>query len=482
VPSFFILPREYDEYQHDVERHPGAMYIQKPLASSRGRGIKMVVKPKEMPRDATVLVQRYIRNPLLIGGFKFDIRLYCVVTCFDPLKVYLYEDGLARFATEKYTNDSSHLKKRCVHLTNYSVNKKKQGFVAAESEEEDGSGSKWSLEALRRHLESTGTPWSVVWDQFRAIVAKTIIAVEPKINTLVKMVVPHRNVCFEVFGFDLMLDTNLRAWLIEVNTGPSLGAQASAHIDRKVKFPMVADMLNLIGLTPYDREVFEREEEAKRHARLTGLGEQESRVRHRDVRDAQDAVFRGLAPEELPEIVREAEAELGRKGRFHRVFPVPEDPSRFLDLFDAPRYNTTLICRYYEEKLAAGLGRAHGRPVSGRRATSASPSASPASRGTAPLRSPPLSAPPYHATNGIKSVLGSQSGKSRRQATASPSPRLPRSNSGVSSEGSSSGGGKPGGRSRSVKRVGRLPDGPLPPPRRASSVSRPTASARRRPS
>lgn len=87
VPSFYILPREYDEFRHDVERHPAAMYIQKPLASSRGRGIKMVVKPREMPRDAACLVQRYIRNPLLIDGYKFDIRLYCVVTCFDPLKV-----------------------------------------------------------------------------------------------------------------------------------------------------------------------------------------------------------------------------------------------------------------------------------------------------------------------------------------------------------------------------------------------------------
>ena len=74
---------------------------------------------------------------------------------------------------------------------------------------------------------------------------------------------------------------------MQVNTGPSLGAQANQPIDRKVKFPMVADMLNLVGLVPYDKGAFEREEEDRRHARLTGIGEQESRVRHRGIRDAQ---------------------------------------------------------------------------------------------------------------------------------------------------------------------------------------------------
>ena len=63
--------------------------------------------------------------------------------------MYLYHDGLVRFATEKYNSSPSHLKKRCVHLTNYSVNSKKEGFVDAE-EGEDGVGFKWSLDPLRR--------------------------------------------------------------------------------------------------------------------------------------------------------------------------------------------------------------------------------------------------------------------------------------------------------------------------------------------
>jgi len=60
----------------------------------------------------------------LIRGYKYDLRVYVMVSSFEPLKIYLFKDGLVRLATVPYSTGKSTLKQRFVHLTNYSVNKK----------------------------------------------------------------------------------------------------------------------------------------------------------------------------------------------------------------------------------------------------------------------------------------------------------------------------------------------------------------------
>lgn len=75
------------------------------------------------------MISKYLSNPHLIDGLKYDLRIYVLVTSYDPLKIYLFKEGLVRFATEKYSTNANSLKKRFVHLTNYSVNKKAEGYV-----------------------------------------------------------------------------------------------------------------------------------------------------------------------------------------------------------------------------------------------------------------------------------------------------------------------------------------------------------------
>ena len=69
----------------------------------------------------TTIVQRYIANPLLINGHNFDMRLYILLTSVDPLMIYIYKDGIARFATEPYDTDSLNIKNNCIYLTNAKI-------------------------------------------------------------------------------------------------------------------------------------------------------------------------------------------------------------------------------------------------------------------------------------------------------------------------------------------------------------------------
>ena len=195
---------------------------------------------------------RYLDPPYLLNGLKSDIRLYVMVTSWNPLVVYMYEEGLARFATEPYNVE--HIERRCMHLTNYSLNKHNKKFVPNTDAAVDDSGSKWSLSAFRRHLaqdigeERAAEAWRKVDD----IVVKTAIGVEHIMSGALSTFVAaaahgqHNTQCFQVFGFDVMLDASGKPWLLEVNLDPALGTESP--IDLKIKSNMLLDLLNVVGV------------------------------------------------------------------------------------------------------------------------------------------------------------------------------------------------------------------------------------------
>eukprot|EP00730_Choanoeca_flexa_P008101 TRINITY_DN12441_c0_g3_i3.p1 TRINITY_DN12441_c0_g3~~TRINITY_DN12441_c0_g3_i3.p1 ORF type:complete len:891 (+),score=141.34 TRINITY_DN12441_c0_g3_i3:857-3529(+) len=248
VPETFCLPSD----MHLLKRAWDAAgsrgkWILKPNASARGIGIKVIHQWAQVPKKKSVIVQRYLCNPLLINDTKFDLRIYAYVTSFDPLRVYICKDGLARFATQKYSNKRSKLKNRYMHLTNYSINKKAAEFVS-NADKDECVGHKWGLQALLRHLEDQGIDTQLVWHRICDIVVKTLMAVESTINSGVKWNCKSRSVCHELFGFDVMLEADLKPYLIEVNISPSMAS--SSQLDRDIKGRLLRDVFNIAGYMP----------------------------------------------------------------------------------------------------------------------------------------------------------------------------------------------------------------------------------------
>uniref|UniRef100_A0A0R3WDY8 Tubulin--tyrosine ligase-like protein 5 n=1 Tax=Taenia asiatica TaxID=60517 RepID=A0A0R3WDY8_TAEAS len=211
-----------------------------------GRGIHIICNPDAINSTDQVIVSKYVSNPLLIDGFKFDLRLYVAVTSYSPLTIYIYEEGLVRFATVRYQKGSKHYKNLCMHLTNYSVNKKNRYFVHNDDADIEDFGNKWSLGALLRYLRSEGKDTAALMLRIEDIVIKAFIAVEDPINQACRLFMSSNSNCFELYGFDIIVDETFRPWLLEVNLSPSLACDTP--LDFKVKSNMLSDLLNLAGI------------------------------------------------------------------------------------------------------------------------------------------------------------------------------------------------------------------------------------------
>lgn len=80
------------------------------------------------------------------------------------------------------------------------------------------------------------------------IIIKTIISIEPKMYKTWEKSVPFRTNCFQFLGFDILIDSNLKPWLLEVNMSSSLATET--NMDFKIKSAMMANILSLVGVEP----------------------------------------------------------------------------------------------------------------------------------------------------------------------------------------------------------------------------------------
>jgi len=82
-------------------------WITKPVNGCQGKGIHILDDLKDLNPNEICVISRYISNPLLINSHKFDLRIYVAITSYEPLRIYVYKEGLARFASESYSAKAS---------------------------------------------------------------------------------------------------------------------------------------------------------------------------------------------------------------------------------------------------------------------------------------------------------------------------------------------------------------------------------------
>ena len=211
------MTQAFDEWRSgapsDEAKAAEPLWILKPIHMSRGIGIRLVSQWEEVtPHEVSgCLIQRYIDRPLLIHGMKSDLRIYVFVTGVNPLRIYVHDCGLVRFAIEPYVDEDEgegekatgsggmrgQLQDRSIrrgrrpgaHLTNSSLHADSVGYERNSTVSADGVGSKWSLTAFWRHVqkrkdeEGSGAGGAAcvtaLRDAIDELLVKTVLAAEP---------------------------------------------------------------------------------------------------------------------------------------------------------------------------------------------------------------------------------------------------------------------------------------------------------------
>ncbi|XP_050428184.1 uncharacterized protein LOC126838099 isoform X2 [Adelges cooleyi] len=371
IPTSYILPQETRLLRQVWEKNDEDKWIVKPPASARGTGIRVISKWNQIPRKVPLVVQRYIDNPYLINDTKFDLRLYILITSINPLRLYLYDNGLVRFASVKYSSDLTTISDRYMHLTNYSINRLSSQYT--QNEDADAcQGHKWTLRSLWTYMEKERKiDVKKLWDSLADLVVKTVISGESPMGQMCRSNLSNRYNAYELFGIDVLFDEFLKPWILEVNISPSL--HSSSPLDLAVKGPLVKDLMNMVGyhvpnkMSPtthnallkmlgiksplcYDKRLYTFNLSTKEREKQDFFINLESREEYIN------NILDELMPDDIRHLI-EYEDELTQVGSFQKVFPTTNS-HKYHQYFDGPRYYNMLFDAWenkYHDKREEGI-------------------------------------------------------------------------------------------------------------------------------
>ncbi|CBH17655.1 tubulin-tyrsoine ligase-like protein, putative [Trypanosoma brucei gambiense DAL972] len=274
MPSHYIFyPRTWSlrSERHQFARFLMALrskklskfFIMKPNSGCQGRGIMITRDPLNAVEDLdNYIVQEYITRPLLLEGRKFDLRVYVLLTSIRAPSIFLFNDGLVRQCAELYERPTdANVKNTCKHLTNYAVNKHNPEYVFNDDPANCNVGNKRNFKFFNEWLESCGKSVEQFWARVAHVICKTILVAQPQIANVYNSCFPRHNSgysCFEVLGFDILVDNKMKPWLMEVNHTPSL--VTDTPLDYEVKHALISEVWDILDVKVTDRKRDERKE------------------------------------------------------------------------------------------------------------------------------------------------------------------------------------------------------------------------------
>lgn len=258
-PRSWIMRTQKEAFRKVMESNTATTkyFIMKPNSGCQGRGIIVTKNPLTETKDLDhYIVQEYIRNPLPLEGKKFDLRVYVLLTSIRDPSIFIFEDGLVRICTDPYeAPNEQNVKNACKHLTNYAVNKKNPNFIFNTDMARGDVGNKRNFKFFNGWLESNGHSSKLFWKRTGNVIAKTILAAQPQLANVYDSCFPIANegyTCFEVLGFDILVDENLFPWLLEVNHTPSFATETP--LDHDIKSRLLSEVWQVIDIPTADFE------------------------------------------------------------------------------------------------------------------------------------------------------------------------------------------------------------------------------------
>lgn len=265
-PKTWCLPADLGDALNYSRLRKNKTFILKPDAGSQGRGIYITKTLKDIKPTEKMICQVYISRPFLIDGYKFDLRVYTLLTSCDPLRIYVYNEGLVRFATSRYHEPTGiNSTNVFMHLTNYAVNKHSRTYNS-----DDESGSKRKLTWFNTYMRALGHDINQLWQRIDDVIIKTIFSALPILRHSYHACFPNHDLvpaCCELLGMDIMLDRHLCPQLLEVNHSPSF--HTDTVLDYEVKESLITDMFAMLNLEHCDKRKIIREDRRRIQERLT---------------------------------------------------------------------------------------------------------------------------------------------------------------------------------------------------------------------